>query len=78
MAMTIRLPEQLDSRLTHLTQQTGRAKSFYLIKALESYLEDMEDLLLSNAVLERVQSGVEKTYTSQEVRDAIKLAREVC
>lgn len=77
MAMTVRLPEQLDSRLTQLTQQTGRAKSFYLIQALESYLEDMEDLLISNAVLERVRTGKEKTYTSQEVRDVIKLEREI-
>lgn len=77
MAMTIRLPEELDSRLTNLTQQTGRAKSFYLIQALESYLEDMEDLLLSNAIVERIHTGKEKTYTSQEVRDAIKMEREI-
>lgn len=75
MAMTIRLPTDLDERLNHLMKETGRAKSYYLIQALERYLEDMEDLLLSNAVLERIQNGKERTYTAKEARDAIRMAR---
>ncbi len=73
MAMTIRLPQQLDERLTLLAQKTDRAKSYYLIQALESYLEDMEDLFISNAVIERIKVGKEKTYSMEEVKRELNL-----
>lgn len=73
MAMTIRLSPQLDERLSNLTKQTGRSKSFYLTQAVESYLENMEDLLIANAVLERVKMGKERTYSLDEVYNDIKL-----
>lgn len=73
MAMTIRLSPQLDERLSNLTKQTGRSKSFYLTQAIESYLENMEDLLIANAVLERVKMGKERTYSLDEVYNDIKL-----
>lgn len=73
MAISVRLPNELENRLTHLSEQTGRAKSFYIKAALEVYLEDLEDLLLANAVLERVRSGKEKTYKLEEVENELKL-----
>jgi hypothetical protein len=77
MAMTIRLSEQLDERLSNLTKQTGRSKSYYLTEALESYLENMEDLLISNAVLERIRTGKERVYSVNEVRNELKMARDI-
>ncbi|EQA02740.1 ribbon-helix-helix, copG family protein, partial [Glaesserella parasuis MN-H] len=41
MALTVRLPDELQQRLDHLSVQTGRAKSFYVKEALEAYLEDL-------------------------------------
>lgn len=73
MTLTVRLPEELQQRLDHLAIQTGRAKSFYVKEALEAYLEDLEDLLLANAVLERVRSGKEKTYTLEDVTNELNL-----
>lgn len=73
MAMTIRLSQELDERLNNLTKQTGRSKSYYLVEALESYLENMEDLLISNAVLERIKTGKERTYSLDVVYNEIKL-----
>lgn len=75
MAMTLRLPHDLDQRLSHLAEKTGRAKSYYLLQALNQYLEDMEDLLLANAISERINCGIEKIYSSQEVRDEIRAGR---
>lgn len=77
MAITIRLSEQLDERLSNLTKQTGRSKSYYLTEALESYLENMEDLLISNAVLERIRTGKERVYSVNEVRNELKMARDI-
>lgn len=73
MALTVRLPDDLQQRLDHLALQTGRAKSFYVKEALQNYLEDLEDLLLANAVLERVRSGKEKTYSLEDVENELKL-----
>lgn len=73
MSISVQLPNELQQRLDNLAIQTGRAKSFHIQAALEAYLEDLEDLLLSNAVLERVRSGKEKVYTLEEIENELKL-----
>lgn len=73
MALTVRLPEDLQQRLDHLASQTGRAKSFYVKEALSAYLEDLEDLLLANAVLERVRAGKEKVHTLEDIENELDL-----
>ncbi|MFU2089311.1 type II toxin-antitoxin system RelB family antitoxin [Avibacterium avium] len=77
MTITVRLPDELQQRLDHLATETGRAKSFYIKQALEAYLEDLEDLLLANATLERVRSGKEKTYTLQDVENELNLDGDI-
>ncbi|MCW9716300.1 type II toxin-antitoxin system RelB family antitoxin [Avibacterium sp. 21-594] len=77
MTITVRLPDELQRRLDHLAIETGRAKSFYIKQALEAYLEDLEDLLLANATLERVRSGKEKTYTLQDVENELNLGGDI-
>jgi len=56
----------------HLALQTGRAKSYYVKVALEAYMKDLEDILLANAVIERVRSGKEKVNSLEDVE------RELC
>ncbi|MFC0308800.1 DUF6290 family protein [Gallibacterium trehalosifermentans] len=73
MTITVRLPDELQQRLDHLAMETGRAKSFYVKQALEIYLEDLEDLLLANATLERVRSGKEKTYSLKDIENELNL-----
>ncbi|MDP8161679.1 DUF6290 family protein [Pasteurella skyensis] len=77
MALTVRLPDELQQRLDHLASQTGRAKSFYVKQALEAYLEDLEDLLLANAVLERIHSGKEQTHSLEEVINELGLENNI-
>jgi predicted DNA-binding protein len=52
----VRIPKSLDERLSRLTARTGRAKAYYARKALEKYLEEMEDHLLAAAALEEMKS----------------------
>lgn len=77
MALTVRLPNELQQRLDHLALQTGRAKSFYVKQALEAYLDDLEDLLLANAVLERVRSGTEKVHRLEDIENELNLGDTV-
>jgi RHH-type rel operon transcriptional repressor/antitoxin RelB len=67
MSLTVRLPDEINSRLTSLAQQTGRSKSFYVRKAIEEKLEDLEDLYLGLAMLENVKSGKEEVLSSEEM-----------
>ncbi len=51
--LAVRLDSDVEDRLTHLAQETGRSKSYYVKKAIESFLEDKEDYLLALALLEK-------------------------
>jgi predicted DNA-binding protein len=52
----VRIPKSLDQRLARIAKRTGRAKAYYASKALERYLEDMEDHLLAAASLEEMKT----------------------
>ena len=39
----IRISRKLDQKLDELASATGRKKSYYATKAIERYLEDLED-----------------------------------
>lgn len=71
MSLTVRLPDEINARLSTLASKTGRSKSFYVRKAIEDALEDMEDLYLGLAVLEDVRSGKEELLTSEEMWDGL-------
>ncbi|EKD69959.1 MAG: CopG domain protein DNA-binding protein [uncultured bacterium] len=63
MAIALRLPPELDKRLTALSKKTHRSKSYYAREAIEHYIEELEDYYLGMAVLENPG----KIYTLEEV-----------
>ena len=65
--LTIRLPESTDERLSRLAKETGRTKSFYVKEALKNYLEDLEDIYLSDKVVDRIRKGEEDVISSEEM-----------
>jgi RHH-type rel operon transcriptional repressor/antitoxin RelB len=73
MPTTIRLSPQDEERLNRLAVKTGRSKAFYLRKAIEAHLDDMEDIYLAQSRLEAVRAGTEKTYSLTEVESGIGL-----
>lgn len=73
MTVGVRLPDDLEKRLNTLCAETHRAKSFYIRKALEEFLDDREDYLLALAVKERISAGKEKTYTLDEIKQEFDL-----
>ncbi len=74
MPTSVRLPEEIEKRLTVLAAETGRSKAFYIREAITEYIEDLEDVYLAEKVLERVRRGEEKTYTLAEVEQHLGLA----
>lgn len=61
---TFRTTPELKERVRLLAKETNRPTSFYYNLLLE---EDLEDIYLSQKVLEDVRSGKEETYTAEEV-----------
>jgi len=51
--LAVRLPEQLENRLSQLSEETHRSKSYYVKRALEEFLSDREEHLLAIARLEK-------------------------
>ena len=72
--LTLRLPEDIESRLDKLAKATGRTKSFYAREAILEHLADLEDLYLAEKRLAKVRNGKTKTYTLSAVEQELGLA----
>jgi len=54
----VRLPVDLDRRLTRLARKTRRAKTYYIQEAIVDHLDDLEDYYLAISRLEDRQPTV--------------------
>lgn len=66
--LAIRLSDETEKRITDLAQRTGRSKSYYVRKAIESYLEDQEDYLSAISRLEEKNDCI----TLQELKRLVE------
>ena len=73
MAISIQLPEYMESRLDWLANATGHDKAFYVIEAGREQLDDIEDAYLAANVAEQVRSGRMRTYSITETRQELGL-----
>ncbi|MET3109457.1 RHH-type rel operon transcriptional repressor/antitoxin RelB [Oxalobacteraceae bacterium GrIS 1.18] len=73
-AVSIRLPDDVSTRLQDLAQLTGRSKTFYMIEAIREYLDDLEDLYIAENRLIEIRAGRSKTYSLEEVERSLGLA----
>ncbi len=67
MALSIRLPGDLEARLQNLSAITGRSKTFYVTEAICEHLDDLEDLYLAERELEAVRAGKSTTTPLADV-----------
>lgn len=68
--LAVRLPKDLEDRLTRLAKQTGRTKAFYARKAIEDTLEDMEDIFIA---IHRLENPPERYLTTEELKKELGL-----
>lgn len=73
MPTSIRLPDDLEQRLTNLAVKTGRTKAFYIREMIESALPELEDLYLAEQVSLRIAKGEEETLTLDELEKSLGL-----
>ena len=69
MAISIRLPSDVETRLKNLALLTGRSKTFYITEAICEHLDDLEDLYLAERELEAIRAG---TSTTTPLVDVMK------
>ena len=56
--LALRLPSDIEERLSALSKRTGRTKSFYAREAIVAHLEELEDTYLAEeALAEHRRSG---------------------
>lgn len=67
MTYSIRLPQEIETRLERLALQTGRNKSFYVKEAIMEHLDDIEDVYLAESRLENILAGRTQTISLEEV-----------
>lgn len=69
MTLGVRLPEELEKRLSSLAKETHRSKTYYVTEALRAYLEAHERDLRAIAVYEEQRrNGTLKTYSLEEIK----------
>ena len=66
-SLNIRIPEKIGQRLDKLATKTSRTKSYYVRKALEEKLEEIEDYFLAMQSLENVETGKSKIWAHKDI-----------
>ena len=74
MAFSIRLPDDIESRLAHLAEVTGRTKAFYVNAAIVNQLDELEDVYLAEKRLEDIRAGRSKPVALATVMKRYGLA----
>lgn len=69
--LAIRLPAEIEERLSELAKRTGRTKTYYAKQAIVKYMDDLEDAYLAMERLEK--SG--KRWSQEELEQELDLDR---
>lgn len=71
MAISIRLPDDLNARLERLASKTGRTKSFYVREAIEEQLADLEDYYLAERRMRAYDAAENATLDDMMTRHGV-------
>jgi RHH-type rel operon transcriptional repressor/antitoxin RelB len=63
----IRISRKLDQKLDKLAAATGRKKSYYATKAIERYLEDLEDYFAARDAMKKSKTRCSLAEAAKEL-----------
>lgn len=69
-AISVRIPDDLASKLSEIAKETERPKSFHIQKALEAYLSEIADLQVA---LDRLHDTSDPEISSADMRKELEL-----
>jgi RHH-type rel operon transcriptional repressor/antitoxin RelB len=68
----IDMPEEILRLVEEYAAQKGAAPDAYMLDVIEQHLEDLHDIALADAAMERIRNG-ERTYTWEEMERELGL-----
>jgi RHH-type rel operon transcriptional repressor/antitoxin RelB len=68
--ISIRIPDELASKLAEISKETERPKSFHVQKALEAYLSELADLQIA---IDRLRDSSDSILSIEEMRKELEL-----
>lgn len=73
MATSVRLSSELEHRLDQLAKVTGRSRAYYVREAIETHLDDLEDIYLADQAMEDLRAGRSHRHSLSEVEAELGL-----
>lgn len=67
MSMVLEVPRELEARLSFWSDETRETPDVLMLRAIERYLEDLEDYQDAVEVSAEIKLGRMKTYSLEEV-----------
>jgi RHH-type rel operon transcriptional repressor/antitoxin RelB len=68
--ISVRISDDLASKLSEIAEETERPKSFHIQKALESYLTELADLQVA---YDRLHDTTDPVISLEEIRKELEL-----
>ena len=69
-AISVRVPDELASKLSEIAEETERPKSFHIQKALEAYLDELADLQVA---YDRLHDTNDPVISISQMRSELEL-----
>jgi RHH-type rel operon transcriptional repressor/antitoxin RelB len=69
-AISVRISDELATKLSEIAKETERPKSFHIQKALESYLTELADLQVA---YDRLHDTTDPVISIEDVRKELEL-----
>jgi RHH-type rel operon transcriptional repressor/antitoxin RelB len=66
--LALRLPVELEDRLSALAARTGRTKSFYAREAIDHYIDELEERYWADSVVQRWEKSDKQTVSASEFK----------
>ena len=71
--LNMRIPEELDQRLSNLAKQTGRTKTYYVLEVLNEHIMELEEVYLAQATYEEFRKSGAKPVPLEDVEAELGL-----
>ena len=69
-AISVRIPDDLASKLAEISKETERPNSFHFQKALEAYLSELADLQVA---IDRLRNSSDSVLSIEDMRKELEL-----